>query len=337
MGIDLLNLEPHQVSKDLRGYSVFFYGDWKAGKTTVACKFPHHLLIAFEKGYAAIPGAMAQPVNSWGEFKKVLKQLKEPKVKEQFETVIVDTADIAYDYCSKYICNINDAQSVSDIPYGKGYGLIESEFDECLRQIVQLGYGLVIISHSTDKTFKDEKGEDYLKIVPTLDKRANNVIARMCDIIGYARSFVSDNGNEAKLYMRGTPRFEAGSRFKYTPDEIKFTYENLVNAIKTAVEKQEAEEGSNLFTDDREVIYEDTSDKLDYDALMEEFGAIITNLEEEEEPETMDNVIAPRIKQITERYLGKGKKASDCTIDQVEQLDLIVEDIKEFLKNRKNK
>ena len=26
-GIDLLNLTPHQVSRDLRGYSVLFYGE----------------------------------------------------------------------------------------------------------------------------------------------------------------------------------------------------------------------------------------------------------------------------------------------------------------------
>ena len=37
--IDLLNLTPHQVSRDLRGYSVFFYGDPKTGKTTTAMQF----------------------------------------------------------------------------------------------------------------------------------------------------------------------------------------------------------------------------------------------------------------------------------------------------------
>ena len=29
-GIDLLSLTPHQVSRDLRGYSVFFYGEPKS-------------------------------------------------------------------------------------------------------------------------------------------------------------------------------------------------------------------------------------------------------------------------------------------------------------------
>lgn len=178
--IDIFNVQPHQVSRDMRGYSVFLYGGWKTGKTTTAVKFPKHFLLAFEKGYSAIPGAMAQPINSWSEFRQVLRQLKDDKAKEMFETIIIDTADIAYDYCTKYICSNNNVDAVGDIPYGKGYGLVEKEFDECLRQIVQLGYGLVIISHETDKTFKNENGTEYNKIVPTLDKRANNVLARMC-------------------------------------------------------------------------------------------------------------------------------------------------------------
>lgn len=85
--INLLNVAPHQVSRDLRGYSVFFYGEPKSGKTTIATKFPRHLLFAFEKGYNAIPGAMAQPINTWGEFRKALRQLQDPAVKEKFETV----------------------------------------------------------------------------------------------------------------------------------------------------------------------------------------------------------------------------------------------------------
>ena len=71
----------------MHGYSVFFYGEPKSGKTTIASKFPKHLILAFEKGYSAIPGAMAQPINSWSEFRKVLRQLKDPQVQEKFETV----------------------------------------------------------------------------------------------------------------------------------------------------------------------------------------------------------------------------------------------------------
>lgn len=30
MALDLLSIQPHQVSRDLRGYSVFFYGEPKS-------------------------------------------------------------------------------------------------------------------------------------------------------------------------------------------------------------------------------------------------------------------------------------------------------------------
>ena len=95
MAIDLLALQPHKVSRDLRGYSVFFYGEPKTGKTTTAARFPESLLLAFEKGYNAIPGIIAQPINSWAEFKQTLRELKKPEVKEKFSTIIIDTADIA--------------------------------------------------------------------------------------------------------------------------------------------------------------------------------------------------------------------------------------------------
>ena len=47
--LNLLDITPHQVSRDLRGYSVFFYGEPKSGKTTIATKFPRHLLLASNK------------------------------------------------------------------------------------------------------------------------------------------------------------------------------------------------------------------------------------------------------------------------------------------------
>ena len=190
MAIDLMSLQPHKVSRDLRGYSVFFYGEPKSGKTTTAAHFPEALLLAFEKGYNAIPGIMAQPINSWGEFKQTLRELKKQEVKDKFSTIIIDTADIAYDYCTKYICDNAKrpdggfgVDAISDIGYGKGYGMVSQEFDDSLRSIVQMDYGLVLISHATDKTFKNESGEEYNQIVPTLDKRATNIVSRMADII----------------------------------------------------------------------------------------------------------------------------------------------------------
>lgn len=310
-------------------------------KTTIATKFPRHLLLAFEKGYNAIPGAMAQPINTWAEFRKVLRQLKDEKVKEQFETVIIDTADIAYDLCEKYICaNAKrpdggfGVDSVSDIPFGKGYTQVAKEYDECLRSIIQMDYGLVLISHSVDKTFKDEQGQEYNQIVPTLGNKPRAIVSRMCDIIGYSRSVQDEEGKTStKLFMRGTPRYIAGSRFKYTPDYIDFNYQSLVDAIGMAIDKQMEEDGSEYFTDERSNLYKDTRAELDFDELLNNFNAIVNDLIMQKSNEEFKEYWQPRIVQITDRYLGKGMKVSQCSRDQVEALDLIVTDLKELIKS----
>lgn len=337
---NLLDIKPHQVSRDMRGYSVFFYGEPKSGKTTTATKFPHHLLLAFEKGYNAIPGAMAQPINSWSEFRKVLRQLKDEAVQQMYETIIVDTADIAYDYCEKYICSMHNVDTIGDIGYGKGYTLVGKEFDEALRSIVQMNYGLVLISHATDKTFTDETGKEFNQIVPTLGTRPRNIVSRMCDIIGYSRAVQDAEGNTStKLFMRGTSRYVAGSRFKYTPDYIDFSYTELCKAIGDAIDKQAAEDGTEYFTETRNNLYVDTTAALDFDELMKEFSSIIANIPgssdikgDTEEGIKFKEYWQPRVTQIIEKYLGKGKKVKDCTRDQVEALDLIVTELKDTVK-----
>ena len=326
--INILNIKPNQISRDMRGFSVLLYGEPKVGKTTAACKFPKNLLLASEKGYAAIPGAMVQPINTWSEFKKVIKQLKSDEAKEAFYTVSLDTIDLFYDFCTKYILSQNGVDKISDIPFGQGYGMVAKEFDDCLRQILQMGYGLVMISHSADKVFKDENGQEFNKIAPTLDKRARLVTSRMADIYGYARAIQMEDGTVVpKLFLRGTPRFEAGSRFPYIPDYIDFNYDSLVNAIHDSIDKQMENTDKSLLADERKNIFVETTTNYDFDALMQTFSSTVDKLMQESTPEEFDQKWAPRIQEIVEKTLGKGKKVNQMTRDQAELLSVIVDDL----------
>ena len=197
-----------------------------------------------------------------------------------------------------------------------------------------MDYGLVIISHATDKTFKNEQGQEYNQIVPTLSAKPRNIVSRLCDIIGYSR-IVKDGktGNEStKLFMRGTDRFVAGSRFKYTPDYIDFTYNHLVDAISDAIEQQSAEVGGKFITDERQNVHLDMTPELDFDLLVKEFNSIVDELiAKVNNDDVFQEYWAPRITQITDKYLGKGVKVNQCSREQVEVLDLILIDLKELL------
>lgn len=275
---------------------------------------------------------MVQPINRWSEFKQVLKQLKSSEAHDFYRTIVVDTADIAYDLCEKYICDLNGVSKIGDIPYGGGYGQCKREFDEALRSIPQMDYGLVMISHSQDKTFTDEDGSEYNKIVPTLGNQPRLVVDRMSDIIGYARPVeTEDGGTKTYLFMRGTPRFDAGSRFKYTPDYIEFTYDNLVKAIGDAIDKQAEELDGKFVTDKKETAHA-APEELDFDALMTEFNTLVGKIQSATGAE-FGTKWAPKIAETVSRYLGKNKKVADCTREQVEQLSLIVSDLEDEVAN----
>lgn len=327
MANSLLSIKPHVVSRDLTGYSVLLYGEPKSGKTTTASKFPNSLLLAFELGYNALPGVMAKPMATWRDMRTTLKELEDPEVKAVFKNIIIDTVDLAYDAAKKYVCNQNEVNDITDIGFGKGYNLVMKEFDEAIRAILRMGYGCILISHATDKVFKDAQGKEFNQIVPTIENRGRLVCERTCDIIGYSRTVENSEGQkETRLFLRETPRFVAGSRFKYMPDNIIFSYDNLVNAIHDAIDKEAQEHGNQFVTDDSINLHRDLREEvLDFDYLQNEFQEIVGELMAKN-PEKYQKEITV----IVEKYLGIGKKVMDCSSKQSDQIALINIELKEL-------
>lgn len=48
--VDILNLEPTSVSRDLKNKFILVYAQPKTGKTSFAAEFDKNLILAFEKG-----------------------------------------------------------------------------------------------------------------------------------------------------------------------------------------------------------------------------------------------------------------------------------------------
>ena len=324
MAIDLLSLQPHKVSRDLSGYITFVYGAPKTGKTTLATQMEGCLLLAFEPGYHALPGVIAQDVTTWGEMKQVYRELRKPEVQATFKAVIIDTIDIAADRCKKYICQQNDIEDLGDLGYGKGWTKFKEEFNEVFRGLTQLGYAVFFIGHHKEATVTDPAtGAERIIIRPSLSNSTREVIAGMADIYGYARQ--RGEGQMSQLVLRNTDgSIECGSRFKYIDNEITLGYQNLVDTIQKAIDKEAAELGGKFVTDERVVA--PIAVTYDYDALMKEFSSIAGQLMERDSA-----VNQPKITAIVDKYLGKGKKISEAKPDQAEFIHLIVSEIKETL------
>lgn len=119
MAIDILNIEPTTISRDLKGKYIAIYGPAKIGKTTFASRAPKNLLLAFEKGYNGLAGVKAVDINKWSDLKLVLKQLERKEAQEMYDTVTIDTVGLMWQMCEDYICVANGVQSISDIAWGK--------------------------------------------------------------------------------------------------------------------------------------------------------------------------------------------------------------------------
>lgn len=299
--------------------------------TSFIAKCKKHLLLATEPGYKALPGVMALPITKWSEMKQVVKQLRKPEAHDMYEVIGIDTADLAYQYCSQYVCANEGVDTIADIPFGKGYNLVAPEFDNLLREIVNLGYGLILTSHEQDKVFKDEAGIEFNKIVPTLDKRGKLICERLVDVLGYGRIIPNKEGQEErKLFLRGTTRFEAGARFKYIVPCIDMGYKNLANAISDAIEEEAKHvDDDTLFTDEKEKFI--PKEEINFDEQKEIFNSMVERLIENIEEEAFATEYAPKISDIVEKHLGRGKKVSQATRSQVEALVLINGDLHDLL------
>ena len=97
----------------------------------------------------------------------------------------------------------------------------------------------------------------------------------------------------------------------------------MVDALNKAIDKEAAETQNKFITTER--ARDTIAPTYDYDKLMNEFQQITGNLMRENPSN------GPKITEIVDKYLGKGKKVSETTRDQAEFISLIVDEIKDTL------
>ena len=283
---------------------------------------PDALVLAFEIGTNARPGAMIQKIDTWSTFKLVLRQLEKPEAKAKFSTICIDTVAIAYDLCEQFICAQNGVQKISDIPYGGGYAALSKEFDNALRKITMMGYGLIMTCHLKESS--DENGE-ITGYKPDLNNRCLKIVNSLVDIIGVITQTWDEHGESHRwIQTRSTPTIVAGSRYKYLAPRIPFGYNEFLEALGQAIDREQ--ENGAVVTDTAPI---DTFEKLDYKAIRAEASELWTVLVERDP----DN--APIILKKVEMIFGRPMKLSEITEDQVDLFNLAVLDMREMLENSK--
>ena len=215
--------------------TVALHGGPKIGKSTFCSKLPKSLFLAPEPGLGQLETHQI-PIDSWEQFEEVHALLKQGD--HDFQNIIIDTVPAAYRLCTDYICKKFGINHESDLGFGKGYALINNEFQRFLYRYAFLPQGLFLISHSETKEIETQKGK-INRVVPNLPAKARKIMLGLVDFIFYCDFEQSKDENGETTYkrvFRTKPNmyYEAGDRTGKLPPTIDLDYDAFSKAFEAA-------------------------------------------------------------------------------------------------------
>lgn len=335
----IFDVEEYIASASIEGTTALIYGARKIGKTTLAVKYPNAFIMGFEIGWKGLNKVKAVPVKDWNHFKTafvkpLIKDAKDfnsgKKPEKNFETLIMDTTDIAWEYCVSYVCAQEGVTHLDYTENKRGYKMAKVEFMEVIFSLLSAGYTMVFTSHAETKQIVGEiSKEKEERTVPTMDKNAFKIIAGVVDMIVYCTNVQAKDGTMKRAaYFRDNGMFEAGSRWsEFLPTAVPLEYEAFEQAIISAVEKQAEKDGVTPSKNNKNLYKQaDESIEYNYDEMMAEVRSIGKFLLSEDKIEIMN--------ELSDEVLGVGNKISLCTKLQTEVIGNFLVRIKETMEER---
>ena len=246
-----------------------------------------------------------------------------------YDTIVIDTATWAYGLCEKYICQREGVETLRDIPWGQGWGMVKSEFSETLREITMLGFGIILICHEKERPtdMRDEEGNAISRVEPDGPKQMREVIDALVDIIGYIGIEFDPTTKQSTryLYTRSTPTIFAGSRYQYLAPKIKFGYQELVDAISEAIDLSVSKDGAQVADHVENVPVKTRPFQEVMNEAKEIWISYLDNTSSEEEKEQHYRIMKDIIRKIfgTEDF-----KLSNAVMSQVDLVELFIDEMK---------
>lgn len=322
--VDIFNPQKTVIAKGLEGKSFLVYGSNSLGKTAQCVRMSKPFVIATESGLNATVGVAYNRVNTWADFKKLVKQFTSKatvdKARELYDTIIIDELYASALLCQDYIQTVigGGALTLGDTVEGGKvnlYQAYEKEFFKMVNTLLSCNYTVVFIGHEQEKDGK---------MYPKGDKRSVDPVKDFVDYVIYLKSNgVDDEGRviPSSAYLAETNEFFARSRFDTTPTYLPvWSAEALEEAVNIGIEGKEKESGVKAVSYEEQKA-QNTSVSYDYDEVMDklqEVGQKFAGAGKMDE-----------LTEIVEETLGRGKKVSECTKKQLDAMVIILDNLQD--------
>jgi len=324
VNVDIFNPQKTVIAKGLEGKSFLIYGSNSLGKTAQCVRMSKPFVIATESGLNATVGVAYNRVNTWADFKKLVKQFTSKatvdKARELYDTIIIDELYASALLCQDYIQTVigGGALTLGDtVDGGKVnlYQAYEKEFFKMVNTLLSCNYTVVFIGHEQEKDGK---------MYPKGDKRSVDPVKDFVDYVIYLKSNgVDDEGRvvPSSAYLAETDTFFARSRFDTTPTYLPvWSAEALEEAVNIGIAGKEKESGVKAVSYEEQKA-QNTSVSYDYDEVMDQLQEVGQRFAGAGK---MDELT-----EIVEETLGRGKKVSECTKKQLDAMVIILDNLQD--------
>lgn len=226
---------------------VVIYGPEGIGKSTFASKFPQTIFIDTEGSTKKLDVARFDRPTSWNMLLQQVEHVK--KLKGQYKTLVIDTADWAEKLCCQHIVANSKKNGIEDFGYGKGYTYLAEQFGKLLNlleDIVGLGFNVVITAHAMMRKFEqpDESGS-YDRWELKLEKKVAPLVKEWADTLLFAnfktlvvkiddKKYKGVGGQERVMYTTHNACYDAKNR-DGLPDVLPFDYSQIAHLIDDTV------------------------------------------------------------------------------------------------------
>ena len=241
--MNLLDLQPTVVSRDLKDYSMMITGASGIGKTELAVNIygkERSLVLAFENSIKGISGIYGVDVDSYATLSSYVTQLENPQMREKFDTVIIDTLFLL-DHCiEKSITDAYGVDLIKDaLKWNAGFKIVDKKFLSILKRLQKAGYTLCYIAHPTTKKVKIN-GVEIDTLEPKVSNRIKDLLMPEIDI----RLFCfTDNENNRKIATQQTVYYDARCRVAEMTPLLDFDAELLKEEFAKGIDRKQANGG----------------------------------------------------------------------------------------------
>lgn len=322
VAVDIFNPQETVVAKGLEGKSFLVYGSNSTGKTAQCVRMSKPFVIATESGLNATVGVKYIRVQSWADFKKIVKQFTSKstveKARQMYDTIIIDELYATALLCQDYIQTVvgGGALTLGDtIDGGKVnlYQAYEKEFFKTINTLLSCDYTVVFIGHEQEKDGK---------AVPKGDKRSVDPVRDFVDYVIYVKSNGVDEDGKvipSSAYLAETDEYFARSRFDTTPTYLPvWSAEALEEAVNIGIQGLVDKTGVDAVSYDVQKEM-NTTETYDFDTVMDNLMEIGQRFADADKMEELTDIV--------EATLGVGRKVSQCTKKQLDALVIILDDL----------